>query len=187
VACLHYRIATNLKSLLNYWITNGGMPQVHATAKNFFIYKDTPKPEGNTIDELRPISATSYFFKLLEIILKDRIERGFRTGMIKPLNQAQHGFRPGLGTEPQILKLILEAQQLMENRKTRRNKVNVPHLILVDLKSAFDSINWKIIGKRLKKFRVPTSIINTIEQLYSKTCTSPSDLRSAVKIRKGVI
>jgi hypothetical protein len=86
VTCLHYRIATNLKSLLNYWITNGGMPQVHATAKNFFIYKDTPKPEGNTIDELRPISATSYFFKLLEIILKDRIERGFRTGMIKPLN-----------------------------------------------------------------------------------------------------
>jgi hypothetical protein len=65
---------------------NGGIQQIHATAKNFFIYKDMPNPTGNTIDELRPISATSYFFKLLEIILKDRVERGFRSGIIKPLN-----------------------------------------------------------------------------------------------------
>jgi hypothetical protein len=81
----------------------------------------------------------------------------------------------------------MEAQQLIENRKTRRNKVNVPHLILVDLKSAFDSVNWKILGQRLKQYRVPTTIINTIEQLYGRTCTSSSGQNSAVKIRKGVI
>ena len=51
------------------------MPTIHTTAKNFFIYKGNPKPEGNTIDELRPISATSYLFKLLEIIIKNRIEQ----------------------------------------------------------------------------------------------------------------
>ena len=50
------------------------MPIIHTTAKNFFIFKGNPKPEGNTIDELRPISATSYMFKLLEIIIKNRIE-----------------------------------------------------------------------------------------------------------------
>ena len=80
------------------------MPKIHATARNFFIYKGPPKDSGNTIDELRPISATSYLFKLLEIVIKNRIEKGLSTD----LNQAQHGFRPGLGTEPQILKLVLE-------------------------------------------------------------------------------
>ena len=82
---------------------------MHATAKNFFIFKGAPKESGNTIDELRPISATSFLFKLLEIVLKGRIDRGMESGVIKQLNQAQHGFRPGLGPEPQMLKLITEA------------------------------------------------------------------------------
>ena len=82
---------------------------MHATAKNFFIFKGATKESGNTIDELRPISATSFLFKLLEIVLKGRIDRGMESGVIKQLNQAQHGFRPGLGTEPQMLKLITEA------------------------------------------------------------------------------
>ena len=31
--------------------------------------------DGNTIDEFRPLSATSIFFKLMEIVIKQRIER----------------------------------------------------------------------------------------------------------------
>ena len=64
------------------------MPKVHATARNFFIFKGPPKDTGNTIDELRPISATSYLFKLLEIVIKNRIEKGLSTGVIRHLNQA---------------------------------------------------------------------------------------------------
>jgi hypothetical protein len=64
------------------------MPICHATAKNIFIYKGTPNPNGNTIDELRPISATSYLFKLLEIIIKNRIDGGMSNRRIKSLHQA---------------------------------------------------------------------------------------------------
>jgi hypothetical protein len=64
------------------------MPICHATAKKFFIYKGTPNPNGNTIDELRPISATSYLFKLLEIIIKNRIDGGMSNRRIKSLHQA---------------------------------------------------------------------------------------------------
>ena len=64
------------------------MPISHATAKNFFIYKGTPNPDGNTIDELRPISATSYLFKLLEIIIKNRIDNGMKNRKIKSLHHA---------------------------------------------------------------------------------------------------
>ena len=76
------------------------MPIIHTTAKNFFIFKGNPKPKGNTIDELRPISARSYLFKLLEIIIKNRIEQMMENKTIQELNNTQHGFRPGLGTEP---------------------------------------------------------------------------------------
>ena len=39
---------------------------------------------------------------------------------------------------------------MMENRRTRKNKNDIPHLIFVDLKSAFDTVNWKILYKRLR-------------------------------------
>jgi len=64
------------------------MPICHATAEIFDIYKGTPNPNGNTIDELRPISATSYLFKLLEIIIKNRIDGGMSNRRIKSLHQA---------------------------------------------------------------------------------------------------
>ena len=63
----------------------------------------------------------------------------------------------------------------MENRRTKKDKGKIPHLIFVDLKSAFDSVNWLILGRRLRLYLVPSSIINTIEQLYSKAHTSPTD------------
>jgi len=103
-------IAKNLTTLINYWINNGGLPNVHATAKNFFIFKTDAKKEGNTIDELRPISATSFLFKLLEIVIKNRIDHYMDIGVIKKLKDTQHGFRPKLGTEPQILKLFVDAK-----------------------------------------------------------------------------
>ena len=54
----------------------------------------------NSIDELRPISATSIFFKILEIVLKNRIEEQRKDGSVKKLQYTQYGFRSGLGTEP---------------------------------------------------------------------------------------
>ena len=67
-----------MRSIEINWLENGGIPIPHATAKNFFIFKNTPGVKGATIDELRPISATSIFFKILEIIIKKRIEDGVR-------------------------------------------------------------------------------------------------------------
>ena len=64
------------------------MPNVHATAKNFFIFKTDTKKEGNTIDEQRPISATSFLFKLLEIVIKNRIDHYMDIEVIKKLKDS---------------------------------------------------------------------------------------------------
>ena len=58
------------------------------TAKNFFIYKKQYENGPYSIDEFRPISATSLFYKILEIILKNRIDRFEKEGKIKSLHLA---------------------------------------------------------------------------------------------------
>ena len=64
---------------------------------------------GSTIDEFISIGAKSFLFKFLEIVIKNRIEHCIDIGVIKKLKDAQHRFRPNLGTEPQIIKLFVDA------------------------------------------------------------------------------
>ena len=61
------------------------------------------------MERCRPICATTLFFKILEAIAKGRLEELEKQGMIRKLNQEQFGFRSGLGTEPQILRLMTDA------------------------------------------------------------------------------
>ena len=75
----------------------------------------------------------------------------------------------------------------MDNRKSRKNKKMIPHLVFIDLKSAFDTVNWQILGKRMRKYRILNSVINTIEQLYAKSHTSPTGQKSSVSVWKGVL
>lgn len=86
--CLQDKVAKSLTVLYNYWIQGEGIPLVHSTARNFFIYKSDADPKTCTIDQLRPISATSIVFKLMEIVIKNRIEKEVRTKRVKQLDAA---------------------------------------------------------------------------------------------------
>ena len=79
--------------------------------------KQRPKRREITIDELRPISATSFLFNFLEIVIKNRIDRYMDIGVIKKLKDTQHGFRPKLGTESQILKFFVDAKQIKNKQE----------------------------------------------------------------------
>ena len=81
---------------------------MHAISRNFFIYKELKSPSGNYFEDFRPISATPYFFKLLEKKLKSRIEQDIEEGYTKRINLEQYGFEKHLGTELQILRLALD-------------------------------------------------------------------------------
>ena len=63
------------------------------------------RKDGNTIDELRLISVTSFLFKLLEIVIKNKFNHCADVRVIKKLKDIWHEFRPKLGTEPQILNI----------------------------------------------------------------------------------
>ena len=115
ISYIQNRIAKNLTTLFNHWLKDGGLPFPHVTSKNFFIFKNLTGKKAASIDELRPISVTSIFFKMLEVILKKRIEDSTKGLRIAKLNETQFGFRPKLGTEPQILKMLYECNREKEN------------------------------------------------------------------------
>ncbi len=80
-------MAENLSNILNFWLKRRTIAPQHLTSRLILILK---KPlnldEGNTLDDFRPISVTSIFYKTLEVVLHRRIKRHLNDGIIRPLN-----------------------------------------------------------------------------------------------------
>lgn len=77
------KVAKSLTTLYNYWLEGEGIPIIHTTARNFFIFKGNTDTHSCTIDQLRPISATSILFKMLEMIIKNRVETSIKAKRIR--------------------------------------------------------------------------------------------------------
>ncbi len=93
LADLQQTLAKNLTAILNHWLLRRELPPEHTTSRLMLICK---KPinvqEGNTLDEFRPIAVTSIFYKLLEVIVRDRLIALVASGTIRPLRRQQCGF-----------------------------------------------------------------------------------------------
>ena len=79
------KVAKSLTTLYNYWLVGEGIPIIQTTARNFFIFKGNTETRSCTIDQLRPISATSILFKMLEMIIKNRVETSIKTKRIRQI------------------------------------------------------------------------------------------------------
>ena len=85
------------------------------------------------------------------------------------------------------MKLIYEGFEHKVNPLVRQISKGKSSLVFIDAKSAFDNVNWKKLRSRMIEAHYPISIINTIEQLYSKAHTSPGLFEDRVKIQRGVL
>lgn len=106
---LTQQISRNLATLYNKWLGDKFIPIVHMTSRLLFLLKKDPRPEGNTLDDYRPISVTSFIFKLLEKIIQRRIQEAESNLIITPFCREQIGFQKGLGCEINILKIQTDA------------------------------------------------------------------------------
>ena len=57
----------------------------------------------------------------------------------------------------------------------------------MDLKSAFDNVNWTKLFNKMNKLHYSNIIVNTIKQLYLSAWTTPSTLDKSIKIENGVL
>ena len=73
--------------IINKWMRDEKVPYYIITSRIVLLYKKGKEEDGNYLDDFRPISVTSYIFKLIEKMLKARILRNVEEGRIKELSK----------------------------------------------------------------------------------------------------
>jgi Reverse transcriptase (RNA-dependent DNA polymerase) len=99
--------------------------------------------DPTSISSYRPISLTSTLSKLMERLVKNRLEWYLETNQL--LSNVQTGFRKGRSTIDQIIKLQDQVNKYINN------KAHVLGLFL-DFEKAFDFIKLKKLGLKGKIF-----------------------------------
>ena len=90
----------------------------------------------------RPVSNLAYTSKLIESAVASQLVKNLtRNRLFNPLQSA---YRQGHSTEKALLKLQSDMLKVMDNER-------VSILVLLDLSAAFDTIDHKVLLKRLKE------------------------------------
>uniref|UniRef100_A0A6V7LCK3 Reverse transcriptase domain-containing protein n=1 Tax=Bracon brevicornis TaxID=1563983 RepID=A0A6V7LCK3_9HYME len=134
----------------------------------------TPKSSGKAV---RPIALTSCLCKLLETMIKSRLQWWVEHNYLLP--DSQSGFRKGRSGQDNLASLLLTIE-------TSFQKDEEPLEAFLDIKSAFDNVNSEILLDELSSIGCPLSLIKFVKFLtYEKRVTSPynSNVRF---IHKGV-
>ena len=77
----------------------------------------------------------------MEALVKRKIDILYTTKCLKELHPAQHGFRPTLGTETNILRLLIDTKIIKEDE----NKAKDNFLTFFDFAQALDSVDWEVL------------------------------------------
>ena len=85
------------------------------------------------------------------------------------------------------MRLVYEGAIADYEEKIKATARDRKTLIFFDAKSAFDSVNWRILRKKMVAKGYDSQVINTIEQLYGRAHTTPGLFAQKVKIHKGVL
>uniref|UniRef100_L7LXP3 Putative tick transposon n=1 Tax=Rhipicephalus pulchellus TaxID=72859 RepID=L7LXP3_RHIPC len=138
-----------LLDTVNYSIKHAWIPSVWKVAKVIPVLKD--KNKGHTLDNIRPISLTSNFVKLIERLLHTRITK-FVTDK-KLLSPCQIGFRQGMS--------IWCAHVDLESRiQLARRQKQYAALVTLDISKAYDSVEYPILLERMKEIGLPDYFIS---------------------------
>ena len=114
-----------------------------------------PKPNGNpaNAEGYRPIILSSCFLKILEVMIKNRLEWFLEKNMA--FSWFQTGFRKGQGTQNALALLISSIQvSLGQNLSTMA--------VFLDIKAAYDHVDISILYNKLINLNTPRYLANLI-------------------------
>ena len=94
-------------------------------------------------------------------MLKNRIDTGIKNNLIKELSKDQFGFRNQLGTEQQLLRILITVNEL----KKQHLKDQI-YVVFFDFKQAFDMVNWNNLFSRLAEYNFGVDIIKALKILF---------------------
>ncbi|KAK4384284.1 hypothetical protein Sango_3076200 [Sesamum angolense] len=138
------------KAIIDFFKTSRLLKQLNATLLTLIPKVQTP----HSVAEFRPISCCNVVYKVISKIIVSRI-REILDLLISP---SQHAFVPGR----LISDNILLAQELFSGY----NQCRLPPrcALKVDLRKAYDTVEWDFLIATLRMFGFPTVFIRWIEE-----------------------
>lgn len=161
-----------LPALFSACLQHGVFPDIWKRGRIVWIPKEGKDPAS--IDGYRPITLLSALGKTYEKCVASRMWDFIQQQNI--LSARQFGFVPKKSTERSIQSLLSDVQHIRSNYRHAA-------ILLVDIKAAFDSLNWSHLLGELDRYKFPLYLIHTIRSyLLGRIVSSGS---AAVMLEKG--
>ena len=148
-------VAPILQMIFTKSIHSGEVPLDWKTANVVPIYKKGPK---HLPVNYRPVSLTSICSKIMEHILASQITRHLNTHGI--LDKNQHGFRPGLSCDTQLIEFVQDLHSTMKGGK----QVDA---VVMDFSKAFDKVPHNRLIYKLREYGIDDRTTAWIEHWLS--------------------
>ena len=130
-------LAEPITHICNLSFETGVFPEMMKVAKVVPLFKSGEK---NVFTNYRPVALLPQFSKILEKLFNNRLEKFLNKNQI--LSNTQYGFRENMSTSLALMELIEDITQSLDERKHTIG-------VFIDLKKAFDTIDHKILLKKL--------------------------------------
>lgn len=138
----HVMFSMLLRDVFNECILTGRYPDCLKTARVVPVYKTGSRSDTNNY---RPISVLSVLSKILEQLLVKRMTCFFNQHDV--LYSHQYGFRTGSSTLTAMCELTDDIYKALDSR-------NIMGVLFLDLKKAFDTIDYEVLLQKLDSYGV---------------------------------
>ena len=167
--CLHI-IAPILAEIFNAFVKLGSYPDTLKIAKVTPLHK---KGDKDVIDNFRSISILTQINKIFEKLIHRRLMSFMDEHKI--LSNCQFGFRKGHNTSHAINHVNEQVIKSLEKKK-------ICAILFIDLKAAFDTIDHKLLTKKLEHYGIRDNILSLLTSyLYNrKQYIKSGDIESCV-------
>ena len=160
-----------LLDIFNEMYTTNSYPSQWKQSYIHFISKS----DGVSV---RPISLTSCMCKLLETIIKNKLEYWVERNNVLP--KSQSGFRKGQSTMDNLTNLTLNIEDSFSNNKDVL-------AAFLDVSGAFDNVNLEILLEKLAQIGCPVNLVQFIKFItFERLIHSQNIKNNPRKVYKGV-
>lgn len=146
-------VSQNLVSELNRMFEHNSFPKELTHANTILLHK---KGDSINVDNYRPISLLPTVYKTLTRVITQRLALEVNDKL--PVEQV--GFRPKFSTVDHIMTVNLLAEKCREWALPL-------HMVFIDFKKAFDSIELNSIWKALEYSNIDATTTRMIKQLFN--------------------